>query len=129
VRDNMKVFFIAILLIVLTSCTETKLNFDEIVKSLALAEKEFNNKGYITATASQQNEYVKFQIMVKDRTTNENAKELAEEFINTIENQIKDKELFKKSYLITFDFKSEKDGNILFNGKRDKGTKDIWWQF
>jgi hypothetical protein len=67
--------------------------------------------------------------MVKDRITNENAKELAKEFINTLENQIKEKELFKKSYQITFDFKSEKDENILFNGKRDKKTKDIWWQF
>jgi hypothetical protein len=56
----MRVFLLIILLIVLTSCSETKLNFDEIVKSLALAEKEFNNKGYITATTSQQNEYVKF---------------------------------------------------------------------
>ena len=125
----MRAFFITILLIVLTSCSENKLNFDDVVKSQVLAEKEFNNKGYITATASQQNENVKFRIMVKDSINNEKAKELAKEFINIMENQIKDKELFKKSYLITFDFKSEKDGNILFKGKRDKGTEDIWWQF
>lgn len=125
----MRVFYIITLLIFLTSCDVNKLNFDEVVKSQIHAEEEFKRKGYITATSSEQNEYVKFRIMVKDRITNENAKELVEEFIKIMENQIEDKDLFNKSYQLTFDLKSEKDGNILFNGKRDKGTKDIWWQF
>lgn len=52
------------------------------------AENEFKNKGFTTATSSNQDEYVKFRIMIKDTISNENAKELVEGFIGTIENQI-----------------------------------------
>ncbi|WMT39686.1 hypothetical protein RE628_20110 [Paenibacillus sp. D2_2] len=125
----MRIFMIIVLAIILTSCSQHEMSFDDVVKSQAHAKEAFKRKGYITATASKQNELVKFRIMVIDKITNDNARELAEEFINLMETQIKDKELFNKRYQITFDIKSEKDGNILFNGKRDKGTTDIWWQF
>jgi hypothetical protein len=127
--DYMKVVLIILLLIILSSCNKNNVDPNEVIKSLVLAEKHLNNKGFVTASSSESNKYIKFRIMVKDRITNEEAKKVIGEFIGTMESNIKDKELFKNTYYMTFDIKSEKDGNVLFNGKRDKGNIDIWWQF
>jgi hypothetical protein len=127
--DYMKVVLIILILLVLSSCTKNNVDPNEVIKSLVLAEKHLNNMGFITASSSESNKFIKFRIMVKDKITNEDAKKLIGEFIGTMESNIKDKELFKDTYYMIFDIKSEKDGNILFNGKRDKGNIDIWWQF
>jgi hypothetical protein len=127
--NYMKVVLIILLLIILSSCNKNNVDPNEVIKSLVLAEKHLNNKGFVTASSSESNKYIKFRIMVKDRITNEEAKKVIGEFIGTMESNIKDKELFKDTYYMTFDIKSEKDGNVLFNGKRDKGNIDIWWQF
>jgi hypothetical protein len=127
--NYMKVILIILLLIILSSCNKNNVDPNEVIKSLVLAEKHLNNKGFVTASSSESNKYIKFRIMVKDRITNEEAKKVIGEFIGTMESNIKDKELFKDTYYMTFDIKSEKDGNVLFNGKRDKGNIDIWWQF
>lgn len=125
----MRIIVITALVIFLTSCSTHELNYDDVAESIGYAEQKFRSKGVVALTSSERNEQVKFRIMVKDKISNEKAKELVEEYINSIESRINDKELFNKSYLITFDIKSEKDGNILVNGKREKGTQDIWWQF
>lgn len=125
----MRVFLIVALCFLLSSCNERTLDFDDVVHSQVYTEEAFKLKGFVTATSSKQDDVVKFRIMVKDHVTKEDAKALVQDFIDTMETQIHDKELFIKSYRLTFDLKSEKDGEILFQGKRDKGTRDLWWQF
>ncbi|WP_438350664.1 hypothetical protein ACP8HI_08490 [Paenibacillus sp. FA6] len=125
----MRILLICILTVVLTSCSYNDIDYDEVTKAELYAEKLMVKKGVTAVSSSQSNEYIKFRIMTKDTMNNEEAKKIVGEFIDSFESQIKNKEKFRKIYDITFDIKSEKNGNILFNGKRDKGKGELWWQF
>ncbi|MNL08545.1 hypothetical protein D3C87_1292720 [compost metagenome] len=86
----------------------------------------------VTTTATSSNAgdgIINFRIMVEDRITNEQAKELVFEFYNEIEKGISEIQLFRETYQIKFDIKSGKDGEILYSGQRNKGEDQIWWQF
>ncbi|WP_373233085.1 hypothetical protein [Cohnella sp.] len=107
-------------------CTNSNITIDEAGDALGYAEKVMRDKDIITASSYQPNEYAKFRIMAGSNTSKEKAKQLVEEFIQSFENQLKDKEKFYKTHEIIFDIKSSEDGRILYSGKKDK---EIWWQF
>jgi hypothetical protein len=126
----MKTFSILIIImLLLTACNAGHLDFNEIAQAQGYAEQKMKEKGIITATSSKSNDYVKFRIMSKDRLNNEDGRQLIDDFINLLEERIGDKDLFNRDYKLTFDIKSGIDGKILYKGKRDKGSKEIWWQF
>jgi len=62
-----------------------------------------------------------------DDSTKENAKQWVEGFIRDFEGQLNNIDKFYKAHIIIFDIKSEKNGSILYSGKKDK--EGIWWQF
>jgi len=96
--------------------------------ALGHAEKTMRDKGFITASSFQPDEYAKFRIMVGINTSKEEAKELVENFIRAFESRLMDNEKFYKTHEIIFDIKSDQDGKILFSGKKDQ-DQEIWWQF
>ncbi|OIA98737.1 hypothetical protein AK95_16390 [Paenibacillus sp. LC231] len=109
-----------------------EIDFNQLVDSLVKAEKTMNSKELVTTTAtssSSSDGIINFRIMVEDRLTNEQAKELVFDFYDEIERGITDLNLFRKSYQINFDIKSEKDGEIIYKGQRNEGEEQIWWQF
>ncbi|MGG3280138.1 hypothetical protein [Paenibacillus solani] len=109
-----------------------EIDFNQLVDSLVKAEKSMNSKELVitTATSSSSSDgIINFRVMVEDRLTNEQAKELVFDFYDEIERGITDLNLFRKSYQINFDIKSEKDGEIVYKGQRNKGEEQIWWQF
>ncbi|MFD1135985.1 hypothetical protein [Paenibacillus urinalis] len=109
-----------------------EIDFNELVDSLVKAEDSMDSKELVTTTvtsSSSSDGIINFRIMVEDRLTNEQAKKLVFDFYDEIERGIKDLNLFRKSYQINFDIKSEKDGEILYKGQRNKGEEQIWWQF
>ena len=103
--------------------------FDEVFDSLVSTENYMRDSGYVTASSIRANELVKFRIMADHNISRIEAKTLVEEFISHFENQLTELEKYYKDYELTFDLKSKEDGTILFNGKRARGEKDIWWQF
>lgn len=114
----------------LVGCNESKPDFDELTKALVNAEKTMNEKDQVITTAtSSQDDIINIRIMVEDRITNEQAKNLVNDFFNEIEKKIKDLDQFNKYFSIKFDIKSQKDGEILYQGKKDKNEEQIWWQF
>lgn len=119
--------------LVTAGCNKDKeIDFNQLVDSLVKAEKIMNNKELVTTTAtssSSSDGMINFRIMVEDRLTNEQAKELVFDFYDEIERGITDLNLFRKSYQINFDIKSEKDGEIIYKGQRNKDEEQIWWQF
>jgi 8-oxo-dGTP pyrophosphatase MutT (NUDIX family) len=129
--DFMRTLIIFCLIFFISSCSNRNddVDFNEIVKAQGYAEQKMREKGVVTATSSQSNDYVKFRLMTPDSLTNDEAKELVQEFITLLEEPIKSKDSFNQEYYLLFDIKSEKDGRILYNGKRDKGNTDLWWQF
>ncbi|AWP28087.1 hypothetical protein [Paenibacillus sp. Cedars] len=91
-----------------------EIDFNQLVDSLVKAEKTMNSKELVTTTAtssSSSDGMINIRIMVDDRLTN--AKELVFDFFDEIERGITDLNLFRKSYQINFDIKSEKDGDII----------------
>lgn len=130
----MKYVIVFILLFsLITGCNYNKeIDFDQLVDSLIKAEKTMNSEELVitTATSSSSSDgMINFRILVEDRITNEEAKELVFDFYDEIERGITDLSLFRKSYQINFDIKSEKDGEIIYKGQRNKGEEQIWWQF
>jgi hypothetical protein len=114
------------LLFVSGGCNNSNSSLDDVGDALSHAEKTMRDKGLITASSFQPNEYAKFRIMAGNNTSKEEAKQLVEDFIRTFESRLIDKEKFYKTHEIIFDIKSDKDGKILFSGKKDQ---EIWWQF
>ncbi|OME77200.1 hypothetical protein BK120_27115 [Paenibacillus sp. FSL A5-0031] len=127
----MRHFILLLLLtLVLVGCNEAKPDFDNVSESLVNAERVMNDKDLVITTAtSSQSKIINFRILIKDRINNEQAKGLVNDFFNEIDKNITDLELFKKTYSIKFDIKSQKDGQILYQGKREKEEDQIWWQF
>ena len=114
---------------VLMGCNKQEHDLDDLGMSLVKAEQFMNKQDLIVATAtSLNNNIVKFRIVVDERLSNEQAKELVTEFIETIEDGILNKQLFKETYQIFFDIISGQTG-VIFSGQRNKGEEDIWWQF
>ncbi|MFC5528062.1 hypothetical protein [Cohnella yongneupensis] len=124
---------IILVTLITTGCNKKdEIDFNQLVDSLGKAEKTMNSKELVTTTASSSNStdgIINFRIMVEDRLTNEQAKGLVFDFYNEIEKGISDINLFRQSYQINFDIKSEKDGEIIYKGQRNKGEEQIWWQF
>jgi hypothetical protein len=118
-----------LLFLFLVSCSEkSNVEFSELSDSLVNAEKVMRTNELVvtTASSSQLNE-VKFRIIVEDRITNEEAKELIYKFIETIEEKLSNPIKFKDTYNLFFDITS-KDG-VIYNGKREMGQYELWWQF
>lgn len=123
------IFLLLFCSIITTGCTQPKIDVDELSAACVKAENTMNEKDLVITTATSSNiETINFRILVEDRLTNEQAKTLVTEFFEEIENGIQDKNLFRKSYLVKFDIKSQKDGEILYKGQRNKGDETIWWQ-
>ncbi|MDK8189251.1 hypothetical protein QP794_04040 [Paenibacillus sp. UMB7766-LJ446] len=115
--------------IITIGCTKPKIDFDELASATAKAEKSMNDKDLVVTTAtSSDKKTINIRILVEGRLTNEQAKYVVTEFINEIEKGIQETDLFRKSYLIKFDIMSQKDGEILYKGQRNKGEETIWWQ-
>ncbi|XID95007.1 hypothetical protein ACF3MZ_11045 [Paenibacillaceae bacterium WGS1546] len=109
-----------------SGCSNSNITINNAADALGYAEKVMRDKDIITASSYQPNEYAKFRIMAASNTSKEKAKQLVEEFIQSFENQLTDKEKFYKTHEIIFDIKSSEDGRILYSGKKDN---EIWWQF
>ncbi|WP_256762153.1 hypothetical protein [Cohnella sp. WQ 127256] len=109
-----------------SGCNNSNTTIDDAGEALGYAEKVMRDKNITTASSYQPNGYAKFRIMADENTSKEEAKQLVEEFIQSFENQLTDKEKFYKTHEMIFDIKSSKDGKILYSGKKDK---EIWWQF
>jgi hypothetical protein len=122
------VFNLLIISIILFSsgCNNSNITIDNVGDALGYAEKVMREKDIVTASSYQPNEYAKFRIMADNSTSKEKAKQLVEDFIQSFETQLTDKEKFYKTNEIIFDIKSSEDGRILYSGKKDK---EIWWQF
>lgn len=118
--------FIILLFLFSTGCNNSNTTIDDAGDALVYAEKVMRDKDIITASSYQPNEYAKFRIMAGNNISKEKAKQLVEEFIQSFENQLTDKEKFYKTHEIIFDIKSSEEGKILYRGKKDK---EIWWQF
>ncbi|GAA0831204.1 hypothetical protein GCM10008915_10840 [Bifidobacterium pullorum subsp. gallinarum] len=96
-----------------------EIDFNQLVDSLVKAEKTMNSKELVTTTAtssSSSDGMINIRIMVEDKVTNEQAKELVFDFFDEIERGITDLNLFRRSYQINFDIKSEKDGDLIYKG-------------
>jgi hypothetical protein len=128
--DIMRTILILLFCFIITiGCTKPKIDFGELASATAKAENSMNDKDLVVTTAtSSEKETINIRILVEDRLTNEQAKYLVTEFINKIEKGIQETDLFRKSYLIKFDIMSQKDGEMLYKGQRNKGEETIWWQ-
>ncbi|WP_135556591.1 hypothetical protein [Paenibacillus cymbidii] len=122
------IFLFISMLCVTGGCKNADPSLSVVGDALGHAEKTMRDKGFITASSFQPEEYAKFRIMAGNHTSKEEAKELVENFLRAFESRLEDIEKFYQTHEIIFDIKSDQDGEILFSGKKDHDQK-IWWQF
>ncbi|REK76012.1 lipoprotein [Paenibacillus paeoniae] len=124
--------FLIILLIILSGCSNPRSLPTNIGDALSHTKSVMRDQGLVTVGSYSPNEKVKFRIMVSRNITKEEAKRLAEDFIKEFENQLTntdtDIDTFYKDHVVYFDLKSEVDGEILYEGKRES-VEEIWWKF
>jgi hypothetical protein len=109
-------------------CNNSKSSLKDVGDALGYAEKAMRDKGLITASSFQPDEFAKIRVMAGNDTSKEEAKQLVEDFVRAFESRLLDEEKFYKNHELLFDIKSDQDGRILFSGKKDH-NQEIWWQF
>jgi hypothetical protein len=129
----MRIFIILLAIgVLLVGCKEGKPQF-KIGALLSITETTMRKDVSVQdlASAYDGKEKIKFRMLVKKQLLNTEAKQLAEKFINEMEQtanvQLPDR--FWDYYTLEFEMLQADTGKKLFNGIKEKGNNEIYWIF